>query len=366
MAFSTPYLNTTLRPKKQIMRFSTAKLLITLLSILHASFATQAQSSIFGERLPYMAQYYFNQLLYNPAYAGESSQPSIGISGRMGEERGNSNFLVKPRTAQLFMQGEIKELAQLEQLNMGLGMVAQYHKYDDRFQRGTEVFSSNNRLLKIGVVNSYRTSIQDIIDVRIGFQVGLLHYQSDELPNTGSINPPVTQILNERFFKPVIDIGFLFMLDNLRVGMAINSANEPEFDFFSTGFARKFRREGYFTASYEWVITPYWYLQPSMMFQTLLNNQNAFSRIRPRSLADFSVQVNYFDTVFMGLSYRVGDAPFRGSIMVGGRLADTYQLSLAYQFKKRNTSNHSRIEATLGFYLQRGNIEVSEEELEEF
>ncbi len=147
-------------------------------------------------RYPFFADYFQQQILYSPAFTGMPDQPLFMSAGRF-ENRFDEQ---KP----LSLAGSVQGL--IQSLGMGVGITAQYHKFDDSFTYGSQRLSTNKKLLKLMVASSYPIRIGEFEGFRMGLSIGALHYKSDEAYVQG-INPQPAQLYNERFFKLDMDLG---------------------------------------------------------------------------------------------------------------------------------------------------------------
>ena len=307
---------------------------------LFLSLSARAQTTTVQDRVVYMSEYYNNMLMYNPAYTGDLSQANVGFSNRFGKETAD----IKPLTFNFFAHTKSFDL------NSGFGIKAHYHKFDDKFinqQNAGE--KTDKRIIEIGGLYSYEMPLFEIASVAIATNVSALHYQS-KARNFNNPTGTVSQVQNERFFKMNIDLGLLFKMQDFRFGMSVVNSNEPTFTFTSSGFDTKtFRRQVYLNTSYKFGINDMIYIEPNIMMHSYTGT--TARNLKP--LLDFSLLLRYKNHFYAGTSYKLNNAPYNMSLMFGGRF-NSIQVSAAYNLvgKKYDSSNYSRIELMLAFYLQ--------------
>ncbi len=319
-------------------------------------FSLQISAQTDFTRVPPISEYFFNQLIYNPAFAGEDDQATIGLAMRRSDGTAFSNFNlsgVNPSSIYGFIHGNL-----LEQI--GLGLTVQYENFNDTtlcFQVGGVITNpisycqGNRRSLQLGLVQNYKFAVSEGVTVVAGMNVGLMHYRSDNVrqgANTTSLQT------NERFFKLNVDFGFLLKARALRLGLSMNHVNEPTFQFFANNRPENFRRETHLTGNYTFAsYDSTFQVQPTFMLNTIIGNNGFFNN--NTTWVDLGILARY-KSLFAGFHYKINHEPYRMSLTVGSRVIDALQLSATVNFKKSSTSsrynNYSRIEATLGFYLK--------------
>jgi hypothetical protein len=309
--------------------------------------AQQQFGNLFN-RVIYANDYYFALPMYNPAFAGDPNQPAIGLSGSFGKAPQD----IKPMTANIFAHGAIPSL------NSGIGLVMQYHKFDDTYIVGAgasqQTFPTNKRLLNLGLIYSYKFEVGDISVLKLGLGASLLHFKSDQIqPSQGPSSQPI-QAVNERTFKPSFDIGLSANILDFYAGLAIKYFNQPRFKFFEPGMENIFYRSAYIHAGYRWaLLQDKLVLRPAVMVNPLATQNSGGFGTGSQPFVDLSLLVSYKDIVFAGTSYKINDDPFFLSLLLGARLGKVFQTTLSYHLPKKNTiDGYSRLEASLGFFLQ--------------
>ena len=318
---------------------NTFQWLLASMSLL-LSLSAAAQTTTVQDRVVYMSEYYNNMLMYNPAYTGDLSQANVGFSNRFGKETAD----IKPLTFNFFAHTKSADI------NSGFGIKAHYHKFDDKFiNQGNAGEETGKRIIEIGGLYSYEMPLFEIASVNIATNVSALHYQSR---SRSFSNPTGTtsQVQNERFFKMNIDLGLLFKMKDFRFGMSVVNSNEPQFVFTSSGFDTKiFRRQVFLNTSYKFGINNTFYIEPNIMMHSYTGT--TARSLKP--LLDFTLLLRYKKHFYAGTSYKLNNAPYKMALMLGGRFNNA-QVSAAYNVlgKKYDTSNYSRMEVMLAFYLQ--------------
>lgn len=323
-----------------------SSLLLSILSgvLLHICSLEAQQSNNFLNRVIYSNDYYFSLPMYNPAFTGEDTQPSISISGRTQQ----SPQEVNPYTVQALAQGFAPSL------KSGFGFALQYHKFDDIFYNGLQQqIPTNKRLFNMGLLYSYMFEVGEVSVLKLGLGASLLHFKSDEIYYSSPSSVSVVAV-NERTFKPSFDVGLSATLLNFYIGVSVKYFNEPKFKFYEPGLESTFSRSSYITAGYRLpLLQDRLIIRPSIMVNPLSrNNGNSFGN-NGGTFFDASVLFSYKDIAFAGTSYKLNDDPFYLSLLVGARLNKTYQFTFSYHLPKKSfTEGYSRYEASIGLYLQ--------------
>ncbi len=305
-------------------------LLCTLL-ILGLKEEVNAQfSAINNNQLEHISQYYFSQVVYNPAYTGDYSQPMLALSSNLGKQRE-----MRPSSFNLIAHTFI------ENANSGVGLTTTYQTYDNDYAE---------RLLKLGFLFAYEFEIGTSGGLRVGFNTGVLHYNSRRPSNWNNpFNPNPTPIIsiNERFFKYNMDFGVLFRFSGFRAGVGLTHSNEPRFTFASPGFDQVFYRQAYASLSYELDL---WderlKVQPNVFFNQRMGGQRFVFANSPLRL-DAGVIATFDDRYFAGVHYKVNQHPYRISLMTGIQF-NRYMLTLNYDVKGQSATGFSQFGITWG------------------
>lgn len=298
-----------------------------------------AQFTALENRVPHFSTYHFQQAVYNPAFTGKDSELNVNIAGRLGQ----ISTTRKPPSLQAFVQGEIIED------KIGLGVIAQYHDFKD---------NNNRRTFQLGLLNSFQFETKGEGTFDIGYRLSLLHHRSEYVPPVSPNSPINATPLNERFFKTNLDIGILYEINSFYAGFSVQHANEPTFRFYDVGAGSAFARQYYLMAGYTLPIASSWTITPSFILSTI-GRGSIYGRVND-PLVDLSILGMYQNRFFASINYKVNDA-YRLGISAGARIADTYQLSIAYYLRKANTPKYTTIEATLGLFFP--TYEYEEEEV---
>jgi len=326
---------------------------LPLLLLCFACMPLKAQQlTNFFNRVIYANDYYFSLPMYNPAFTGDETQPSVSITGRMQQ----SPQEVNPYTIQALAQGFAPSL------KSGFGFALQYHKFDDNFYGGTQLYPTNKRLLNMGLLYSYMFEVGEISVLKLGLGASLLHFKSDEVFSVQVPAPQPTVALNERTFKPAFDIGISANILDFYVGVSVKYFNEPKFKFFEPGTESTFFRNSYITAGYKWALLQNrLIIRPAVMLNALARNNN-FGNTGGGVFFDASVLFSYKDIAFAGTSYKVNDDPFFMSFLAGVRLKKTSQFTFSYHLPKNSAAKgYTRFEAGIGFFLQQSRFEEPDE-----
>lgn len=245
-------------------------------------------------RYPFFADYFQQQILYSPAFTGMPDQPLFMLAGRF-ENRFDEQ---KPLSLAGSVQGLIRDL------RMGVGITAQYHKFDDTFTFGSQRIATNKKLLKLMVASSYPIRIGDFEGFRMGLNIGVLHYKSDEAYPQG-INPQPSQLYNERFFKLDMDLGLGLQLERFRLGISLQHLSEPKFRFSNNSIEQRFARTAYFTTAYRLSVTNWLEVEPTAMLN--LPAANSSVGIGNPPYVDLGVVFRYPNLAYLAVHYKIND-----------------------------------------------------------
>ncbi len=305
--------------------------LLLLIGLPNLSFG---QFGLQSTEIQYVSQYYFNGLHYNPGMAGDSIIPSVGISSRLGKVGIGSN----PITVNGYIHGY------LPTAKSGVGVTALYHTEDNQFKE---------RILKLGLLYSYEVFNGSVGFLKIGFNGGILHFHTDEVPNIFNPynpNPAPVVGLNEAIFKYNMDFGVVAGIGQWRMGGGLNHSNEPRFTFFEPSISRSFYRQAYLTVSYDIEILPErLFVRPTMMLQSEVSG-NLFLFRRNNSYVDIGVLVYDQDFFIAGLHLKRSQAPYNLSFMLGARFMENYMVALSYDNKQSaGFTQYRQVEITMTY-----------------
>ncbi|HRI29693.1 MAG TPA: PorP/SprF family type IX secretion system membrane protein [Chitinophagales bacterium] len=300
------------------------------------------QTNNFLNRIIYPNDYYFALPMYNPAFTGDASQPSISASYRNTQ----SNLDVNPYTLNFFAQGAVPSL------KSGIGINFQYHKFDDTYvNQAQERLPTNKRQMNIGLMYSYMFEVGEISVLRIGLGASLLHYRNTPFVFQGPSPQPIVPV-NERFFKPSFDIGLSANVKDFYGGIAVKYFNEPRFKFAEPGAEDIIRRNAYIHAGYRLgLLQDMLVLRPAVMVNPLSTGSGFGQGSQP--YVDLSLLASFKDFLFAGATYKINDDPFNLSLLGGIRVGNTAQINASYHFPKKNTPDgNTRFEVSLALFLR--------------
>lgn len=312
-------------------------------------------------RVTYMAEYYYQSALYNPAFAGDPSQPNVLFSGRIDQQKSFSGDAMRPHTLNAMLQ------THAERFKSGVGFAISYHNYDETYYSAlyNAYYPSKKRQLKIGLLHNYRIEFSEGISLRVGAQAALFHFRAiDPAVYINPGNPQSVVPLNERTFKFNLDLGALFRLDKYYLGIAVLHANQQQFQFLQPGTIYYFRQMLNLQTGYRFGFNyDLWHLEPSI---TILAQTSPWSGDR-FALMDFGVIADYDERFFLGAAYRINDIPdYFLSLKAGIRFRETTHWSFAYHLARNNNGSAStsvlplRFETTIAFFMKK-NAETDEQ-----
>jgi len=324
--------------------------LFTLLFMLAYSLPSIAQilQSAPATRLAPISEYYWHQTYYNPAFAGETSQPKFALNSRFGSYNNR-----KPYGFTAIWQGAVPAL------RGGLALSSQYYDFNEAATSSTGTsYDTQKRIFVISAAYSYIFEVGELSTIKFGASAGLLHFKNDYVSG-GGINGqvPVTG-LNESFFKPAINLGFLFTIKRFYTGIAVNYINEPEFSFYqgSGAGSNTFKANAYVSAGIDIPLAnELLYIQPSLMLNSMAQ-ASGFANGNNAPFLDVNLRCSYKNIAYVGASYHVNNAPYFLSISAGGRFAELYQLSLNYALANGG-ARATKLEATLAIFFNNNDDE---------
>jgi len=267
--------------------------------VLLAGIYQQAQCQFSDTSYPFNTQYYFNQYLYNPAFAGENSQPAAALSYKETTARPRQGISVDFHTS-----------AHLDKYLSGVGFV--FSLRTDTTFRG--YLSAQYRF---GASYNFNYKFSENSILKVGLTGNLLHYENNTDPTIFN-NPSgiIYRRLNERLLKGSYDIGFLLKFPAARIAASLNHVNQANFMFWENFVTYRFRQEIFITASADWKFGENVTFTPGLMLQ---QEDRSF-------LSQFDLIVNYQDFVFAGFAFRNGsDGDFTDTL---NRRSDTHKLRL--------------------------------------
>ncbi len=318
------------------------QLTIALLGIAFALQSTPLAAQTLQHRTRYQSQYFFQQMIYNPAYTGVDGQLAFG--GAAQYPLGSQS--VKPLSAHLFGQGRIANAN-----DAGVGISASYYDFDDSFE---------GMILKLSGHLSYPFEILDVAEIRIGFAPGLIHYESLIAPGASSFDNP------DAYVKFNMDMGVMLDWEDLQIGVAIQHANEPEFLYVGAGGNSAFlRRVTYASASYDIGLSNGLHIIPNLFFNQNFRTGNILLG-NDGWQADLGAMFHYNEKYWFGYQYKLKDEVSRMGFMLGSRLGERFHISLNYDLKNGNSfSSSNRVGLTIGLTLPTLYRDLDEEDLEE-
>ncbi|MEZ4885433.1 MAG: PorP/SprF family type IX secretion system membrane protein [Chitinophagales bacterium] len=310
-------------------------ILLIFLTFFFFLYFNNLEAQTTGLRIDYFTDYHLNPIFYNPAFAGEESHPMIGVSGR-----NLKNGVSEPYSFQGFIHGQI------EAIKSGVGLMVNYHSFGDIYKR---------RQMKVGLLYSYTIQAGEKGRFKLGLNSSLLHYNSNFVPNSGSVDVVKT---NESFFKFNLDGSVLYLNGDFYMGATIFHTNEPNFEFYNIGGNNRFQKEAYLSMGTQIGVNENITLHPAAMLNFSLNQfSGSFNN---QGYIDLSLLAKFHDKYLAGISYKMNQPPYKIALTAGVKLAEKYQVAATYHLKQSaNYLNRSRVGVTFNYFL------VKEEEAPE-
>lgn len=341
------------------------KILSALLVLCLFHFSASAQTFANGISYPYVNQFYNNQLLYNPGFAGEWDQPHFGF---VTYSDSSSNY--NNRQALDFHYNR-----PLEKYRLNFGLLFSYYKQQRNISYQGQPFNIQKAQFKVGLAQNWEFEFGESSILKVGATLSLLHFEDNEQPPTSSAGNQVWIQTNERYFKPNVDIGFLLNSGIFFVGAGLHHVNQPSFVFWQDRvnggtISDPFRQELFVTSGVKMKFDQI-KVEPSIM---LHQESREF-------FMDVATLFKYEDIAFIGINWKTSSqintvqvdslisqdrTTHPWGLTAGGRVLDKIQASVSYLVgEKRSTTSDLRYEPFLEInlaYFIRPNAIVSENE----
>ncbi|MFT6827999.1 MAG: type IX secretion system PorP/SprF family membrane protein [Roseivirga sp.] len=262
--------------------------------------------SVFAQQDAQFTQYMYNQLYYNPAFAGSgegSTLMAIHRSQWFGYD-GSINQGGAPNT-QL-----ISYNTKLEKLKTGLGIYLSNDNLgpSNNFQVQTAI-SKNINLPNGGVLT-------------FGLNLGLFS-SSINFDDVIVVNPndPISiGSGKESQIRPDFGAGIIYRKGNYFGGFSTNHLLQPKFGFGESQVSNQLNRHYYLTMGYDYSLNPQIKITPTVLLKSVsLNTYNI----------DVSVIGEYNNNLRAGLAYRQSES---ASLILGYKILSDRSLTLAYAF----------------------------------
>lgn len=337
---------------------------LTLLLCMLVAEGISAQNLLNGISYPYNNQYYSNQLLYNPGFAGEWDQPHFGLVAYA-----DTSSYQHDRQAY-----DLHYNRPLDKYRFNFGLLFSYHSYERRNTR-----ANKKSQFKIGLAHNWEFPFGEQSLIKIGATVSLLHFEDAEVPFVSPTGPSQSWLAtNERYFKPNVDIGFLLNSGIFFLGAGLHHVNQPSFSFWQdqvsgTKRSDNFRQELFLTSGVKMKFNAM-KVEPSIMLQ---QEGREF-------LLDAATVVKYEDIAFLAVNWKTSSKRVTSQqdslvntsqvthpwgLTAGGRVLDKIQASVSYMVGGTAQNNVTTIkyepfiEVNLAYFI-RPNAVVTEETLE--
>ena len=253
-------------------------------------------------------QYMFNQLYYNPAYAGLSDGSELTAIHRsqwFGYD-GTINPSGAPSTQMISMNSQLA----FNGIQGGVGL------YIMNDQLGP---SSN---LEIQMSFAYQLRLKNGATLSAGLKAGL--YSSslnfDELVFVDPSDVVAGISGKESQMKPDIGIGLHYRKGDFFGGLSANHLIESKFDFGEDQISNQLSRHYYLTAGYDYRLNSQLTITPTILLKSVGLNTYNF---------DLSVIGRYNEKLWAGLAFRQSES---ASAMFGYKVLSDRSLTLAYAF----------------------------------
>ena len=272
-----------------------------------------------GQQTPLYTQYMFNQLLYNPAFAGVDPYYQIRSNHRF-QWVGMTDA---PLTNTLAFHGPHPTLP------MGYGGYI-YH----------DVTGPTSQTAITGTY-AYNIGLSEDMRLSMGLSIGVMQYRVDGTQIT--LKDPSDQALQHAVYTswvPDANLGLYLYHKDFYVGFSTAHLITTQLKLYEPGIGiNKLKTHFFLTAGYIWEINQDLKLEPSAMLKGSLPNAVQL---------DINARIIWQEMVWGGISYRTVDAV---SILIGYSYEEKLYFGYSYDItlsdlKHYNTSTH---EIMIGF-----------------
>ena len=284
--------------------------------LLLVSVITACSVSLSAQQDAQFTQYMFNQLYYNPAYAGLSDGMELTAIHRsqwLGYD-GSVNQGGAPNTQMISLN------SQLSNFPGGVGL----------YILNDNLGPSNNLELQLSM--SYQMKFNNGATLNFGIKGGLYSasLDFDELVFVDPTDVVAGMSGKESQMKPDLGLGVLYRNGNFFGGLSANHLIGSVFDFGEDQISNQLSRHYYLNAGYDYNINSQLTITPTILLKSVGLNTYNF---------DLSVIGKYNDNLWAGLAYRQSES---ASAMFGYKLLSDKSLTLAYAFDFIVTDSDSK------------------------
>lgn len=263
---------------------------------------------LYGQQLPQLTQYQFNDYVFNPAIAG--SRPFFEL--RSGHRYQWVGIQDAPRTFTLSGTTPVGE-------KMGVGG----YLFTDHV--------GPSRRTGVQFSYAYHLRLNEQLKLSLSLSMGLLQFLIDgskiQLHDPG--DPVMDQQLRGQTV-PDAKFGFLLYHDRFWFGATAPQLLRNKLYFLNEEETLSRMEDHYFAmGGYRWQIDDDWRIDPSFLVKYV-------DPVPPK--LDLTATVRYRNTVWAGVSYRTNDA---WCAMVGYWLKETFQFGYSYDIITSNLRNYS-------------------------
>lgn len=260
--------------------------------------------NVFSQQDSQFTQYMFNNMYYNPAFAGKEAgyQFSALHRSQWANYTTSSGTGGAPVTQLLTAQGR------LDSKNIGYGLTVV----------NDQIGATGN--LEINLQGSYHKQINRT-SLSFGAYVGMFSSAID-YGELIVVNPEPNLPSSGRENSININFGAGILLDrgNYYLGLSSRHINRPTFDFGDGGFSNPLENHSYLLAGYRFRPIGPFRVEPSILIKSVSLNNFSY---------DIGVIASHQNKIIGGLAYR-GEESI--SVILGYSLLDDHSLTLGYAF----------------------------------
>ncbi len=312
-------------------------------------------------------QFYNNQYLFNPAFAGDESQPVASLLTRtVTQSRESKIWSLMPPLGAALNQLELADRPRLYHFNLNSYEPSWKSSWGFQFTYYEPTNPNAKRVVDAGLSFNYEVPMGEVWKLKFGITASLLHYDEDFLfdvdgnPYIGGPNQYIPVKLNERKLKSNTDIGVLMKGPKLYFGAAINNMNEPSFQFYESpgGRVNRFRRKIFVTAGSDFDLGGVVKFKPAIFFSQYMNS--TYTTL----IFDANVMAEIKEKLSLGATVRFNERRYGGALALGYKFSEKYQLMFSYDLPKSDVSSYTYSRFEVGLYLHLPRVWDEEEQLD--
>ncbi|MBK6611503.1 MAG: type IX secretion system membrane protein PorP/SprF [Sphingobacteriales bacterium] len=290
--------------------------------------------------LPNSSFYANNLLMTNPAIAGETDMPKLGLAAQYGWNKAAADT-----SAPLQIVGYWHGPA--TSIKSGFGLQANFVNFNN---------DDKDKILMLTGMYNYQQFLggSEASYLRFGVGVGFIRFSTNDngLFGTGGTGGTVIVPLIESKFKPKLDFGFLLRLGQASLGASFVNTNQPDYQFYQPGISFRFMRVMGVNAHYNWLVQKRWMLKPFIQLKQVLASKSFSVTYKPN--LQYGLQTIFDEKFMFSACGYLNEYAAKYGLAVGVKVGGNNWLSLTYNGKKGTGYNFNMagLSYTVNFDLE--------------